>query len=277
MQTTVTSWSFPQLTLKEIVGLAKVLNLGGVDLGYFYKSAINRQAIIEEPEQYAQELKTYNHQFPCLYHLFGEDLYQNNIADLTALDNNIANIKQVITFCNTLGIGQIMLLPGMIMPGKTREQSLNDAIITLNKLVPLIVDAGLKVSVEPHIHGLLESVDLAKQMVKQVPNLGLTLDYAHLICLGFTQQEIDTIAPLASHIHLRQARPGKLQEKMALGTINFNALLSLLNHIGYQGYVAYEYVHQDYMNTLSEDVLTETILMRDLVQTHHSSTTKNDK
>lgn len=277
MQTTVTSWSFPQLTLKEIVGLAKALNLGGVDLGYFYKSALDRQAIIDTPEQYAQELKTYDHHFPCLYHLFGEDLYQNNIADLSALDNNINNIKQVITFCKALGINQIMLLPGMVMPGETREKSFNNAVISLNKLVPLVVEAGLKVSVEPHVHGLLESVELAQKMVKEVPNLGLTLDYAHLICIGFTQQEIDILAPLASHIHLRQASPGKLQEKMANGTINFSAMLSLLDSVDYQGYVAYEYVHQVYMDTLSEDVLTETILMRDLVQAHNSATAKNKK
>ena len=272
MQTTVTSWSFPQLTLKEIVGLAKVLNLGGVDLGYFYKSALDRQAIIESPEAYALELKAYDHHFPCLYHLFGEDLYQNNIADLSALDNNISAIKQVIKFCKSLGITQIMLLPGMVMPGLTREQSFDNAVESLNKIVPIVVEAGLKVSVEPHVHGLLESVDLAKKMVEQVPNLGLTLDYAHLVCLGFTQAEIDILAPFASYIHLRQASPGKLQEKMAIGTINFNAMLSLLDSVDYQGYVAYEYVHQDYMNTLSEDVLTETILMRDLVQSYLSIT-----
>ena len=39
-----------------------------------------------------------------------------------------------------------------------------------------------------------------------------------------------------------------------------------LRDAGYQGYLALESVHQDYMNTLTEDVLTETILMRDCFQ-----------
>ena len=56
---------------------------------------------------------------------------------------------------------------------------------------------------------------------------------------------------------------GALQTKFAEGTLNFPAMFGTLRDAGYQGALAIENVHQDYMNTLFEDVLTETIAMRD--------------
>jgi sugar phosphate isomerase/epimerase len=64
------------------------------------------------------------------------------------------------------------------------------------------------------------------------------------------------------HVHLRQAKMGALQAKFAEGTLNFPAIFGTLRDAGYSGWLALENTHQDYMNTLSEDVLTETITMR---------------
>ena len=41
------------------------------------------------------------------------------------------------------------------------------------------------------------------------------------------------------------------------------ALFGRLNEVNYSGYIALECVHQDYMNTLFDDVLSETIALRD--------------
>ena len=42
----VTSWSFPQLTLDEVGGLAKVLGIAAIDIGYFYRSALDKQRLL---------------------------------------------------------------------------------------------------------------------------------------------------------------------------------------------------------------------------------------
>jgi sugar phosphate isomerase/epimerase len=74
---------------------------------------------------------------------------------------------------------------------------------------------------------------------------------------------VDVLAPHAVHVHLRQARMGALQAKFAHGTLNFPAIFGTLRDAGYDGHLALEAVHQDYMNTLTEDVLTETVALRD--------------
>ena len=83
--------------------------------------------------------------------------------------------------------------------------------------------------------------------------------------------EIDPLAPHAAHVHLRQARPGALQCKLEHGTLNFPAMLATLAGHGYRGRLAIEYVHQGYMDTLHDDVLSETIKMRDLVRLQTAS------
>jgi sugar phosphate isomerase/epimerase len=103
-------------------------------------------------------------------------------------------------------------------------------------------------------------------LLGQVPGLKLTLDYAHFVCLGWRQDEIDVLAPHAAHVHLRQAKPGFLQTKVGQGTINFEAQCAALRDAGYGGRLSLEFVHQDYMDTLHDDVLTETIILRDRVR-----------
>jgi sugar phosphate isomerase/epimerase len=56
--------------------------------------------------------------------------------------------------------------------------------------------------------------------------------------------------------------------KWGEGTLDFGAMIETLREAGYDGFLSVEYVHQAYMNTLSDDVLTETIRMRDLARAY---------
>ncbi|MCC7320734.1 MAG: hypothetical protein IT542_07110 [Rubellimicrobium sp.] len=79
----------------------------------------------------------------------------------------------------------------------------------------------------------------------------------------YRQDEIDPLCAHAVHVHLRQARPGALQAKFGEGVLNFPALFGALRDAGYAGALTLEAVHQAYMNTLGDDVMTETIALRD--------------
>ena len=53
-------------------------------------------------------------------------------------------------------------------------------------------------------------------------------------------------------------------DKLEEGTLNFPAMFGKLKEVGYDKYLSIEYVHQNYMMTVYDDVLSETIKMRDL-------------
>lgn len=266
MKLCVTAWSFPVCTLAEVTGIAKALGLQAIDVSFFYASALDRTRVLEQPKAVAQEIATLGIAASNFYYLFGNSLDERNLADGSSLKANLKDFKKAVAFCRQAKIPSIMVLPGVINPGQSRAQALKQSAKSLAALLPISQDAGVTLAIEPHVHSYLESPRLVLELLSQVPGLKLVLDYAHFVCLGYRQEEVDVLAPHAAHIHLRQARMGVLQAKLEQGTINFPALLANLRDLGYQGYLALEYVHQDYMGTLYDDVLSETVKLRDLLR-----------
>lgn len=263
---TLTSWSLPACSLEEAAGIARVLGIGALDIGYFYGPALDKARLLAEPEHVAEEVRELGVDLPCLYHLFGETLGDRNLADPRHRDENAADLKQAVKFCVAAGVGVIFVLPGICNPGQGRAQALAQSAESLKRLVPIAAEAGVTLTIEPHVHSYLESPGLVLELLDQVPGLKLTLDYGHFACLGYRQEEIDVLAPHAAHMHLRQAKSGELQTKLDKGTINMAAQLATLRDAGYEGYLALEYTHQDYMDSWYDDILTETIRLRDVVR-----------
>ncbi len=268
MKLSATSWSFPYCTLKEITGILKALDIDAVDLGFFYAANIGKEKLLASPKKLTNELKKYDITYSNLYYLFGNTLVERNLASDKNQKENLEDFKQVMSFCKIASIPSVMLLPGVLNKGQGRKEALEQTAKNLTTLIPIAKAAGVTLTIEPHVHSYLESPSLVMELLERVPDLKLTLDYAHFVCLGYRQEEIDVLAPYAAHVHFRQARPGVLQAKLDEGTINFPALLATLRDSGYKGYLSIEYVHQNYMNTLYDDVLSETVKMRDLVRSY---------
>ncbi|WP_309668454.1 sugar phosphate isomerase/epimerase family protein [Tabrizicola sp.] len=258
MKLTVTSWSFAACTLAESWGIARALGFGAMDLGLLHGAALNRGRIVSDPVGAAGEVAALGIAVSNLYWLFGADIVQNAVTDPAARARNEAELDRVCRFASTLGCPSIFVLPGVTGPG-----AFGAAVTGLRGLVAVAARHGITLTVEPHVGGLLASPAETLALLAEVPGLRLTLDYAHFTCMGFTQGQIDVLAPHAAHVHMRQARPGALQAKWGEGTLDFTAMVGRLRDCGYKGYLAVEYVHQGYMNTLFDDVLTETVRMRD--------------
>jgi sugar phosphate isomerase/epimerase len=266
MKLSLASWSLRGLTLQEAAGLSNLLGIGALDLGYFYKPGLDREALVADPDGTADRVLGLGVALPNLYHLFGGSLSDRNLADPSHRERNEADFLRVVRFAKRAGLGSVFVLPGVINPGQDRASALAESAGSLRRLVAISAPEGIQLTVEPHVHSYLESPTLVLDLLDRVPGLKLTLDYAHFACLGYRQEEIDVLAPHAAHVHLRQARAGVLQCKLSLGTLNFGAMLGTLKAAGYNGYLSIEYVHQDYMDGQHDDVLTETIDMRDCVR-----------
>jgi sugar phosphate isomerase/epimerase len=256
MRLSVTSWSFPACTLMEAWGIARALGFEAMDLGLLHGAALDRARIIADPEGAAEAL---GNVVPAnLYWLFGADIVENAVSDPAAKARNELEFERVCRFAKAAGCPSVFVLPGV-----AGDSAFEAAVAGLRGLVAVADRHGVMLTVEPHVVGLLSSPEETLRMLAQVPGLRLALDYAHFICMGFRQGEVDILAPYAGHVHMRQARPGALQAKWGEGVLDFTTMVGVLRQTGYQGYLAVEYVHQGYMNTLFDDVLTETVRMRD--------------
>jgi sugar phosphate isomerase/epimerase len=248
--------------LPEAAAISKALGIGALDVGLFYRSALDKGEILSDPTAAAQKIAPLGVDIPNYYHLFGDGLDGRNLALPGTLADNLSDLKQVLTFADAAGIASVFILPGIINPGQSRAQAMSVSIESLNAMGDLAGDFKATLCVEPHVHSWSESPDIVLRLI-DATGIKLALDYSHFACLGYRQDEIDPLAPHAAHVHLRQASMGALQTKFAEGTLNFPAMFGTLRDAGYTGALALEAVHQDYMNTLFEDVLTETIALRD--------------
>src|SRR4051794_35507037 len=118
------SWSFPACTLPEVVGIARVLGIGAVDVGLFYASSLDRVAVLQTPERAAAALQQIGATAGNYYHLFGATLAERNLADAASLPANVADFRQVVRFCRAAAIPTVMVLPGVVNPGQTRSTAL---------------------------------------------------------------------------------------------------------------------------------------------------------
>ncbi len=262
MQLSVTAWSFPGCTLAECAAISHGLGINALDVGLFYRSALDRALILSDPIAAAESLRQLGIATPNYYHLFGEGLAGRNLSMPGTIPQNVADVEQVLTFADAAGIASVFILPGIINPGQSRDDAARQSARSLREVLHVASHHTAKLCIEPHVHSWAESPALVRRLIDDT-GIGLALDYSHFTCLGYRQEDIDPLAPHAVHVHLRQAKMGHLQAKFAQGTLNFPAMFATLRDAGYQGWLAIEAVHQDYMNTLNDDVVTETITLRD--------------
>lgn len=263
MKICTSSWSFTECSLKEAVDISKAIGIHATDIGFFHRPALDKKRLLSNPESYAEEIGRMDFTIPTFYYLFGENLIDRNLANPRFLEENLKDFQQAIKFSKVLGIKNIFIIPGVVNPGQTRQDAFKASKKSIQAIHDLADKNGLQIGIEPHVHSYLETPTLVMQLLNEVEGLKLVLDYSHFLCLGYRQEEIDPLAPYTMHLHLRQAKPGSLQTKMEEGTINMFALFGLLGRLGYEGYIALEAVHQNYMATVYDDVLTEIIKMRD--------------
>jgi sugar phosphate isomerase/epimerase len=267
MRLSLTSWSFPACSLDETAAIARALGLEGIDLGYRHRASIDRARVLNDPEGYGAELHAgLPLAIPNLFHLFGADRSERHLAG--PIDSrNLGDLRAALRFCKAAGAPTLMVLPGLVEPGQSRRGAMEAAIAALAPMVETASAHGITLTVEPHVQAWLESPAMTLELLRALPGLKLTLDPAHFVCLGHTQDAIEPLCVHAAHVHLRQARPGKLQCKLDEGTFHFPAFLAALKDSGYGGWLAIEYLNQPYMDTRHDDVLYETVRMRDLVRT----------
>ena len=218
--------------------------------------------MLRDPKSVAAHVRSLGVRVPNYYHLFGDGLAARNLALPGTIEANARDLRCVLEFADAAGIPTVFILPGVVNSGQSRRDAMDTSSASLEELQRVAENFAATLCVEPHVHSWAESPALVRELIDRT-GVRLALDYSHFVCLGYRQEEVDPLAPFAAHMHLRQAKMGALQTRFDHGTLNFPAIFGTLRDCGYAGALAIEPVHQDYMNTLFEDVLTEIVALRD--------------
>jgi sugar phosphate isomerase/epimerase len=267
MKVSCTSWSFPLCTLEEAAGIARALGFAALDVGAYPGGHLDRAAILGDRAAELRRVRGLGMVVANIYWTFGAGFAERALTspEPAIRRQNLDDFQRVVEFCHEAGVPSLMVLPGILHPGQTRAAALDLCAEACRALLAISRPAGVALALEPHVMGLLESPADTLKLLAEARGARLALDYAHFITAGYPQAAIDPLCEHAAHVHLRQAKPGFLQTRLEHGTLNFPAILDALRGAGYDGYLAVEYVHQDYLQTDNVDVVSETVKMRKLL------------
>jgi sugar phosphate isomerase/epimerase len=170
---------------------------------------------------------------------------------------------RALDYANAAGSKHITILPGVTFENEPRAASVSRSADELAWRAGRAKAAKLQLAVEPHVGSLVDTPERALDLVKHVPELGVTLDYAHFTRAGIPDSRIEPLTKFATHLHARAARRGRLQSSMKENIIDFLRVLAALNKNKFTGWIALEYVWIDWEHCNEVDVISETILLRD--------------
>jgi len=251
------SWSFPHLDLPAACRHAASLGYEALDLGsgdFGVLTGIDVPTVVAD-EQFPVRARraagaagiVYTDHFVVLPHAV-------NDPEPGRAAENAEVFRALVPRLVAAGIPGVTFSPGFYA-GRSWDEAFASAASALRDLIA--IGSGLQVRIEAHVDSVADTPRRALDLLNQVRGLTLTLDYSHFVVAGFAEDEIEQLTPFASHMHIRQARPGELAVEVARGTIDVRRLLSRLLAGGYAGAIAIEYVSHPWHGQDRIDVTTE--------------------
>jgi sugar phosphate isomerase/epimerase len=249
------SWSFACLSLEESIRVIRSLGFRHIDIGFAHLETNSSDSPRRKGSLLKKRLGREGLRLSDLFPLLP---FETNDPNLLHRDENSRVFRRVVEFaagCNAPGI---TLKPGVRQPAAP-DGGWQAAIEVLKEYAAAAGAASLPLSVEPHVDSIVEDPRSARLLVESVPEIGLTLDYSHFVSRGFEVGEAEPLQPYVRHVHIRQARKGKLQTTVRDGVIPIRRILEQLVARGYRGAICLEYQNSDWHDCNDIDVISETV------------------
>jgi sugar phosphate isomerase/epimerase len=169
------------------------------------------------------------------------------------------------------------ILPGLVFGSETLEEATERAAEALRRRVDAAREAGLRLSVEPHIvsthpysGSIIDTPERVAALLDRVPGLELTLDYGHFNVQGIPDRDVEPLLEHARHFHMRGGARGLVQTKFEDNVTDFGRVLDRMAQVGYDGWVEIEYVHDSRPGCSDCDNIQEIRKFRDFARAHET-------
>lgn len=265
-------FTFPLLPHDHALRLIAMMGFDAVDIGVFSeRSHLQPEHIATNPAAHGVALKQkaadHGLAIADVFVQLGDAPSAHAVSEPDAATRRADRdrFRQCVEFAHASGVKHMTGLPGVVT-----TEGLGTAIEETNWRMTAAAEAKLSYAIEPHVGSNCPTVDATKAFLQAVPGLTLTLDYGHFVYQGHDPAAPDELIPYASHAHVRGGAPGRLQASVAKNVIDFRPLV----RSGATRYVAVEYVWVDWEGCNEVDNVSETILMRQHLQSLAKSAKK---
>lgn len=266
MRLSVANFSFEVLPLEATLMVARSLGYRSVDIAGFYqrgKCSFQPADVAANPQKQADTLNPLLQKYALtvtdFFPQFGAapSLHSLNDPDDAIRAENLRLIRGAAQFCTLIGSPGMTILPGIDHTSRTLAENLAVSADYLRRAVEIAGEYGVNIHFEPHMGSVADTPELALHLVDAVPGLKVTLDLAHFMLQYIPVERAYPLIPHTGHVHVRQAKPGKLQVAHAEGVIDFPNLITRLQAVNYQGALTVEYVCADWFEVNRNDTLHE--------------------
>ena len=223
-----TDFSFPLLDHNRALAVIALLGLRGADIGLFEGHGhLKPSRELAKPARNGATLK----RKLAAHGLKAADIFLQSHASFVEYAINHPHAKrreyarkqfaQALDYARAAGSAQITLLPGVTFADESRAASISRSADELAWRVEQAKPAKIQIAVEPHVGSIIDTPERSLDLIKRVPGLGFTLDYAHFTRAGISDARIEPLTKFATHLHARAARRGRLQSSLKENTIDF--------------------------------------------------------
>jgi sugar phosphate isomerase/epimerase len=278
-------FGWPGLRPEFVFDLIREMDLEGVSLGFFGGATPrDPQLIATDPqgwgERIAGELRERDLEPADAFFVPSGDLvgFAVNHPDPRQVEEGEQLFDAFLVFARRLGVPGVTVLPGLPFGGAPWEVALGRSVEGLRRRVEKAGEAGLRLSVEPHIvsttpyaGSVIDTPAKVESLLERVPGLELTLDYGHFNVQGIADREVEPLLQHARHFHMRGGAKGFVQTTFEDNVTDFGRVLDLMAAGGYDGWVEFEYVHDARPGCSSCDNVQETMKFRNFVRRHEAA------
>jgi sugar phosphate isomerase/epimerase len=266
MRLGVGNWSFEVLPLEATLMISRELGYKAVDIAGFTqrgKCSFEPTAVAANPQQQADILNPLLQKYGLVVNDFFPQFgtspghHSLNDPDASVREENMRLVRGAAHFCQLIGSPGMTILPGVDHTVRPLAENLSVSIEYLRRAVEIAGAYGVEIRFEPHMGAVADTPELALQLVEAVPGLKVTLDVSHFTLQYIPVERVYALVPHTGHVHIRQARPGKLQVAYDEGSIDFPDLIARLKAVGYRGGLTVEYVCADWFEVNRNDTLYE--------------------
>ncbi len=245
-------YAWPVLSHRTVLTIIAELGFTGVDIGLFHEAThVKLSTVRSAPERRAEEVRA----DVAAAGLAVADVFLTSSGEIERLTPTSRHADDVdvlrgifdatVRFALGVGAPGITLLPGVVADGQSVSAAIGLAAEGLAPLVEMGAQAGLGVSIEPHVGSCVENPEATADLLDRCPGLTVTLDPSHFEYAGFPVSTMLPLLPRTRHVQIRPGGPGVMQCRVPDDQVDLPALIDGLRAIDYSGWIASEYVWMD--------------------------------
>ena len=257
------TFSCPELTFEEVLGLATKYGYDGVE-----PRAQAKHAHAVEIESDAETRATIRRQAEdagiavCCVATSG----RYTVADPAELKQQIDDTRQLIDVAADVGSPRLRVFGGPIPEGMSRDQATRQVAESLSVVADHAGDHGVTLCVETH-DSWRQAGDLVT-IIEAVghPAVQVNWDIMHPVLAGMTMDDAYTqLAPYVRHVHVHDGHvkdDGNLELlPIGQGIVDHARAIALLQQAGYDGYMSGEWIGWDpYDEVLPRELATMKVM-----------------